>query len=127
MRLKNKVFLSIADIIVVSMMIFLIVTFVDLSNPVRLSTFIIMVLTLLIPGIMPFTFKEVDSPASILTFILFVGNLVATIILFSIPVTEAKPLIITETIIFGLYLAFIFVALGSENYDKKHSKKSISN
>lgn len=128
MKLKNVLFLITANVIVFFIVFGLIIAFVDLSNPVRLATFILMMMTIMIPSVMILVFRSFSSPSSILTFSLFIINLIATITLFSIPVLEIKPLIITEVIIFGLYLAFMFVALGESSYEEKSDKeKSIPN
>lgn len=127
MKLRNALFLLLSDLTIFLIVLGLIIAFVDLSNPIRFATFLLLMATILIPGLMGFLFKGLDSPTSILTFSLFVANLVATIILFSIPLNEVKPLIITEVIIFGLYLAFMFVALGEKTYEEKDNEKSIPN
>ena len=127
MKPKSILFLIISNLIIVSIVLGLCVAFVDLSNPIRLATFILLLITLLIPSMMVLIFKGFGSAASILTFSFFIINLVATTILFSISINEIKPLIITEVIIFGLYLAFMFVALGESTCDNKDNEKSAPN
>lgn len=119
MTQKKKVLFILADIILVGIVATLIGLFCnDWSNPVRFAVYILLLLTLTIPGIAALIYDEFGSPSSILTIILFVANVVAMSIMFGLNSTDHKALIITETIIGGSYIMLLLVSLAVGNKQK---------
>ena len=118
MNIKRKILFAIADLILISIIGTLIGIFCeDWSNPVRVAIYVLLLLTLIIPGVAAFIYDEFGSPSSILTTILFASNIIALSIMFGINLIDAKPLIITETIIGGTYIMLLLVSLAIK--DKK--------
>jgi hypothetical protein len=61
---------------------------------------------------MLFVFDEYSSPEAIITLVGIIANLTALSIMFLINIEDSKPFIITESIIGGVYLALLLIALG---------------
>ncbi|MBR2505796.1 MAG: hypothetical protein IKB70_02480 [Bacilli bacterium] len=119
MTLKNKLLVVFANLVVIGIVLGLNLAFTDLSNSVRVATLICMIVTLLMPSAAILLIKKFDSPETIVTIIAMVANLIATVIMFATNLTDSKPLIITESIIGGVYVVLLALTIGLKGTAKQ--------
>ena len=118
MTLKNKLLIILSNLVVIAIVLGLNLAFTNFDNNIRIATFVCLIITLAIPSFAIIVFKTFDSPESLITVVAMVANLIATIIMFSNNISDPKPLIITESVIGGLYVVLLMLSFALKSSNK---------
>ena len=107
--------------------------FTEFSSGVVVLNYILLVLTCLVPAVyilcasrrsLDPALNEALIPSAILTGVFFLGNLIATVLLFCLSKTSYLPTVITECVLVSVYVVLLLVVMAMTSHIRKVNKKN---